>query len=1008
MAANSPSTSPQRVLPSSLARLAESESIYDTTYATRQWQQIDVLRPVRKTVDKWREWVEVKVKISKLPRWVTTLDMYKMFKSFGQILRIDVLDNRNRLDTEAFIVFSPPPKQTFWDVASLSVRCTAAGLDKTYCLELELQDQQRSFNHRSPVNPNHSYPERIVLGAESIDFGILESETNMMVMKTLSSGTQRPIRFMLNLLRREVEVTFPLVSQFGQPDRRSKVEFYRFRVPISKLGRLHEVAEPSRHAFVIPLNAPPEFYRKTLDIISTHDQMTTLWSDTRTWFRQTDIVDDHNALIGTPLTLRNDRAKINIGRWTTYRLVFGASGKSKFSQDLIRRALRDYNVTITRQEDRPINLQVRKECSVWKFLNISEEASSLKSMQVMGQDINHLSFPVRYQLEVCLSRGYLNEHNLSEDFLRRLAGMKDGLSVCLLERVADLKCRIFDPMTIFKIPTTHSSALRNLPEYCYLSRSVTVTPTTLYFSSPAVELSNRVVRKFSEFQDRFLRVKFSDELNNGRINAVDDDSQNAVFARIRRVLQSGIVLGDRKYEFLAFGNSQFREHGALFFASNAEISVEEIRQWLGKVDHIKTVAKRCARLGQSLSTTRPVNAVKVTAKRIADIFTTNGDCVTDGVGKISPFLAKMIATEFGLRNATNDPPSLFQFRMGGSKGVLAIAPGVAGTEVHIRDSQEKFIAEHKGLEIVRVSQFASATTNRQLIVVLSSLGVPDGVFCLKLQRQLRDLDQAMNDKFTAKELLQKNVDFNQTTLTLAAMIQEGFMDTSEPFMMSMLRLWRAWSLKYLKEKAKLFIEQGACLFGCVDEMAVLQGHWDDRQPPAWASRKQKEASLPEIFLRVDMGRNGIYKVIEGVCILARNPSLHPGDIRVVRAVDNSELYHLKNVVVLPQTGDRSLANMCSGGDLDGDDYLVIWDPDLIPDVAFWNCSPMDFTAPSPKLASDDLTVDDMIEFFVTYIKNDRLPTIAHAHLATADWCDLGVKDPRCKLLERKVLKLWIC
>src|SRR5262249_932062 len=156
--------------------------------------------------------------------------------------------------------------------------------------------------------------------------------------------------------------------------------------------------------------------------------------------------------------------------------------------------------------------------TVWKFLDISEEVSSLKSMQVMGQDIKHLSFPVRYQLEVCLSHGYLNEHNLSEEFLRRLAGLKDDLSVGLLERVADLKCRIFDPMTVFEIPTARSSALRCLPEYCYLSRSVTVTPTTLYFSSPAVELSNRVIRKFSEYQDRFLRVKFSDEQNNGRIN----------------------------------------------------------------------------------------------------------------------------------------------------------------------------------------------------------------------------------------------------------------------------------------------------------------------------------------------------------------------------------------------------------------------------------------------------------------------------------------------------------
>jgi RNA-dependent RNA polymerase len=31
-------------------------------------------------------------------------------------------------------------------------------------------------------------------------------------------------------------------------------------------------------------------------------------------------------------------------------------------------------------------------------------------------------------------------------------------------------------------------------------------------------------------------------------------------------------------------------------------------------------------------------------------------------------------------------------------------------------------------------------------------------------------------------------------------------------------------------------------------------------------------------------------------------------------------------VVLPANGDRDLASQCSGGDLDGDDYTVIWAP----------------------------------------------------------------------------------
>jgi RNA-dependent RNA polymerase len=87
--------------------------------------------------------------------------------------------------------------------------------------------------------------------------------------------------------------------------------------------------------------------------------------------------------------------------------------------------------------------------------------------------------------------------------------------------------------------------------------------------------------------------------------------------------------------------------------------------------------------------------------------------------------------------------------------------------------------------------------------------------------------------------------------------------------------------------------------------------------------------------------------------------------------------------------------MCSGGDLDGDDYLVVWDKDLTPTE--WNYEPMDYTPPIPRKLDRDVDVNDITSFFVTYMKNDRLPTIAHAHLGWADRLDAGVKDERCEL-----------
>ena len=471
---------------------------------------------------------------------------------------------------------------------------------------------------------------------------------------------------------------------------------------------------------------------------------------------------------------------------------------------------------------------------------------------------------------------------------------------------------------------------------------------------------------------------------------------NEVFTRVKRTMKNGITIGDRHYEFLAFGNSQFREHGAYFFSPLPYLNANQIRQWMGLFSEIKTVAKYAARLGQCFSTTRAINCTKVTIKEIDDV-ERNGHTFTDGVGKISPFLAQLVAGELGL--TMPEAPSVFQFRLGGCKGVLAVWPDVQFREIHIRESQYKFPAKHEGLEIIRWSQMASSNLNRQLISVLSSRGVADDVFVRKLQIQLASLEQAMTDEKAALTLLQKDIDHNQMTMALAGMILDGFHKTKEPFLDALLHLWRAWSIKYLKEKARINIGSGAQLLGCIDETATLKGHYDTMKPDEKSTRQEKEAMLPEVFVQLSKGPDNKPYVVEGLMLLARNPSLYPADVRVVRGVDIAGLRHLKDVVVLPQTGDRDISSMCSGGDLDGDDYVVMWDQDLIPPESQWFIEPVDYTSPEPLKVEREVTTDDITSFFVTYIKNDSLRSIANAHVAQADYLDDGVKDEKCRCLE---------
>ncbi|KAL8763852.1 MAG: hypothetical protein Q9184_000448 [Pyrenodesmia sp. 2 TL-2023] len=939
----------------------------------------------------WKTWAELRLKVVGLPHEITTEEIWACFRCHGSVTQIEIMeDHLGRRDGNARVTFGPPPQRPFWGIDPFFVNLRNGG---RRAVKLLLEAPRRTFLHPCPVNSNVKYPESMILFADSLDFGIMSGPQTMMAMYTIKSGERASIRFKQSMLYRETVVDFRIEIK-GQS------ELFRFTIPFTNLETIHRVddGESDRVELLVSLPIPPRFYRK-LDEKDTHDEKARYWCENDAWYRQTDITQYPEDLKDAPVALKKPRPTIDLGRWTTYRLSFKMSAQTRELFVRIGQALRDYNVTI---EDLPsFKVTSHREPAVWRYIDQPIPAPARPDSRLEDllreETILPLAFAVRYQLEVCISHGYLNEHNLSQDFVTRLMSMDPIKAQDLLEYIANQGKRVFEPMDLFTLKIVKGAASRpSIPQYCAYIRTATVTPTTIYFNTPTIEISNRVIRYFAEHADRFLRVRFTDERVEGKIYSTDKDTMDEVFTRVKRTLRNGITIGDRRYEFLAFGNSQFRENGAYFFAPLPHLQPRQMRNWMGNFGEIKYVAQHAARLGQCFSTTRAIIGTKTTIKEIEDE-DRNGYVFTDGVGKLSPFLAQLISHELGIiRKSTDEPPSVFQFRMGGCKGILAVALDSKAQEITIRRSQYKFAARSEGLEIIRWSQFAASNLNRQIILVLSTLGVPDSVFLEKQKAQLANLELAMANEKVALTMLQKDIDANQMTLALAGMILDGFQSHKEPFMISTLRLWRAWSIKYLKEKARITIRDGAFLFGCVDETFTLQGHFDDSTPAK--DVEEKVSKLPEVFVQLSRGSNNEAQVIMGPMILARNPSLHPGDIRVVRGVDVPDLRHMKDVVVVPQTGDRPIVNMCSGGDLDGDDYLVIWDPELLPRE--WNHPSMDFT-PAKKIALDrEITPDDLTSFFVTYMKNDNLSKIAVAHLALADFMEEGVKSQKClKLAE---------
>jgi hypothetical protein len=564
------------------------------------------------------------------------------------------------------------------------------------------------------------------------------------------------------------------------------------------------------------------------------------------------------------------------------------------------------------------------------------------------RDAGPEAFPVWYRLEQYITQRQLSEHALDETFFNLLAdnitnGVAENALKNLIYRLRDtddvnqaLKDEINRLKSSYEEEDADAEYLSNgsdkeegqqqqqqqrqthhagriisqhmgrmaLPDYCVAIPKVVVTPTKMYVLEPMVETSNRVVRSFSQHADRLLRVQFLDESFFGiRGEAKTHDT---IFRRLYSMLLRGIIIGGRHYEFLAFSSSQLREYGCWFIAPKSGedgINANQVREWMGDFSEYKIIGKLAARMGQCFSSTHMTIELKPDQLTCIKDVQTYDDKYTfsDGVGRMSMAVARAVEEKMGLKEL----PSAIQFRLGGCKGVLTLHPPLSPVSPHIeyRDSQRKFNSNHRALEVIRTATYTAGALNRQIIVLLTSLGV-DGNIILNRMREMMDrINRAMNDRETAIRYLQQSGDEYAVVERMVSMLRVGLLQTREIYLVNMLRVFRAYQLRELKRKANIPIEQSVMLLGVMDEFGVLEPN--------------------EIFLQYDHPGYEQPYVPTGRCAVTRNPCFHPGDIRILKAVDKPELRHLKNVIVFSQKGDRDVPSQCSGGDLDGDEFTQV-------------------------------------------------------------------------------------
>eukprot|EP00727_Mastigamoeba_balamuthi_P010238 m51a1_g5837 putative rna-dependent rna polymerase 1 (2648) ;mRNA; f:289798-298706 len=519
--------------------------------------------------------------------------------------------------------------------------------------------------------------------------------------------------------------------------------------------------------------------------------------------------------------------------------------------------------------------------------------------------------------------------------------------------------------------SAHPSDDDDLGENVYSVRRLLVTPSRVVDAGRIAVQGNRVLRHYSARS--FASVVFADE----------DGAQMLQYsAFLSPFVSAALRLGVRDpatgllLRFVGCSASQLKRHATWY----TMLEPQAVRDWVGDFSGIAFKGKALARLGLAFTASVPGPEVPESCMAPHGDITVAGSvdlgggrsarveyCFSDGAGKMSPAFAERVAAALGLAEA----PCAVQMRVGGYKGVLALDPALA-VPVVLRESMRKFASGARQLEVVSVQRSLPAHLNRQVVLLLSTLGVPDEAF-LTLQREhLRGLVRVLVDDEAAAAAVAA-----QTDIPADALLAEGT-SMHEPFLRGLREAVYSVAAGQLRRRARIPVRDGRVLMGVLDETGTLD--------------------YGQVYVRLTDGGAEGPATVRGRVAVCKNPCLHPGDVRVLEAVEAPALWHLHDCVVFPARGPRPHADECSGSDLDGDQFLVLWDQRLVPER---HVEPMDYSAEGLQSTGARARAPrDAEEFVVEYMSFASLGALANAHLALASTSPHLAGDVRCVAMAR--------
>ena len=412
----------------------------------------------------------------------------------------------------------------------------------------------------------------------------------------------------------------------------------------------------------------------------------------------------------------------------------------------------------------------------------------------------------------------------------------------------------------------------------------------------------------------------------------------------QEILKRGIAFSGAIYRFLGHSNSQLKERTCTLMNASDEEIYELLAQF-GKFSKIKTAAKRAKRIGLLFSTFSQSISLTEHEYTVIDDVERGNYIFTDGCGFMSDSFAQEIQDAV---RGLHGKPCVVQVRYQGFKGVLILNRQLGDrVKVQFRKSMKKFTIPDERMRqtcttfgVVKCSRpYTMGYLNKQITMLLADSGVKHS-YLTGLQNYfhatLREL--CGNEEFAAYYLrikgegklvnwlheyglgsqrLQRELKALRAKEVKKMQRDNNAVDASD----------EASQTQNAKCKLRVLVPKSRVVFGACDPFNELEYGQCVFQPTLFDEVQFEE-----------------FQVAHEVMVV-RNPCYHLGDIRVLKLVKNKPQYeYLSDCIVFPTRGSRPHADESSGGDLDGDEFFVSWDQDLIPS---WRSNPFDYSSSSP-------------------------------------------------------------